>query len=230
MLSSATGVISSLTRVTGAINGITNAWSVLNDKDASWGKKIMTLVPAIVGAITAIAGVYTALTKTVTVGSVEMSVAVMAIPIIGWVIGITAAVIALVVVFNKWKASTPEAKLKATQEESAKLKEALEETTKRAKELHDSFSNYDDAVDALKKCRKGTDEWRQALEKVNDAALDILTTYPDIAKMDGIITRNKDGMLEFNQELLDQALATADQAVVTAKAANLMGQARVSQA
>ena len=40
------------------------------------------------------------------------------------------------------------------------------------------IEDYDKAQNALKTLKKGTDEWREAMEKNNDIVMDLITKYP----------------------------------------------------
>lgn len=107
-----------------------------------------------------------------------------------------AALIAIIAVFCK-------------QEDEAVKKEkaaaaALEESKEAAKKAHEAYdelyttvSNYKSAVDALKKCTKGTKEWQEAFEEVNKQARDLLKKYPDLLKYKDIF--NSDGSINIER-------------------------------
>lgn len=107
-----------------------------------------------------------------------------------------AALIAIIAVFRK-------------QEDEAVKKEkaaaaALEESKEAAKKAHEAYdelyttvSNYKSAVDALKKCTKGTREWQEAFEEVNKQARDLLKKYPDLLKYKDIF--NSDGSINIER-------------------------------
>lgn len=107
-----------------------------------------------------------------------------------------AALIAIIAVFCK-------------QEDEAAKKEkaaaaALEESKEAAKKAHEAYdglyttvSNYKSAVDALKKCTKGTKEWQEAFEEVNKQARDLLKKYPDLLKYKDIF--NSDGSINIER-------------------------------
>ena len=95
------------------------------------------------------------------------------------------------------------------QEDEAVKKEkaaaaALEESKEAAKKAHEAYdelyttvSNYKSAVDALKKCTKGTKEWQEAFEEVNKQARDLLKKYPDLLKYKDIF--NSDGSINIER-------------------------------
>jgi hypothetical protein len=86
------------------------------------------------------------------------------------------------------------AKAKETQEQCA---EALDNAKEAAEALADSWDKYDDAVEKLKECTKGTEEWEEALRDVNDAALEVLKNLPDNLSADEIKSLyNEEGFLD----------------------------------
>ena len=69
-----------------------------------------------------------------------------------------------------------------------KQKKVLEEATKASdelnnkyKELKDTIENYQAAQDAIKQLTKGTDEWKEAIEKANGEARSLLEIWPELA-------------------------------------------------
>ena len=113
------------------------------------------------------------------------------------------------------------------QEDEAVKKEkaaaaALEESKEAAKKAHEAYnalyttvSNYKSAVDALKKCTKGTKEWQEAFEEVNKQARELLKKYPELLKYEDIF--NNDGSL--NMERLNKYVQEMEK---TVKAADML--------
>ena len=108
---------------------------------------------------------------------------------------VVAVVWGLVKAFKALNGETPEEKLKRTKEEAASLKESLNEVKTAADELKNSFNEYDEIQDKLAKCKKGTDEWTQALKENNDKVLELMDKYPELTTMikDGETAINLDG-------------------------------------
>jgi uncharacterized protein YoxC len=172
----------------GVVSSLTNIFSTLGDSTKSFGEKFKTVGLGIVGLIPMLISLGTTAKASfvaIAEGAGMSSAAIAALPI-GWILAAIAAVVGLIALVVKLADNFHKASAAGQLEESTKtaaaLKESLTETIDRANELHEAFNKYDDAVKALEDCRKGTDEWREALEKVNDAALDILTQYPELAK------------------------------------------------
>lgn len=151
-----------------------------------------------------------------------------------WVAAIVAAIAALtavaVLAFQQMKANSPEGKLEAAKKTAASLAEEVNKTKEEAEALKETFSQYDSVVDELNNCIRGTDEWRDALKKVNDVVLEILSNNPQLAKMEGLFSRNADGMLELNEDMRQDALDAADKRVERAQASSSLAGARVSSA
>jgi uncharacterized membrane protein len=208
-----TGIASvgmSVTRLVTSISSAVDAFKNLSNPDMSGSKKVMAIFTALIGVISAVASIYTVLTTTVVGGSKTMAQAIYEIPGIGWILAIVAALGILIGVFISLKAATPEEKLKDTQRASEELNVALKEAKDSAEELHDSFDNYNDAVDALARCRKGTKEWQEALEGVNDQVLDILSKFPEFLEMEGLLN-NDNGNLTLDPAKMEELLNSADQ-------------------
>ena len=151
-------------------------------------------------------------------------------PIIAAVAALVAIIYGLKVAFDAIHAASPEGQLEAAQEQSKELANALEQAKKEAEELASAFDNYNNAVATLEDCTAGTEEWREALEKVNEEVINILDNYPDLAKINGIVTRNeKTGQLELDKNLMQQQIDSMNQGVKAAQIANLIGQRNVKE-
>ena len=57
-----------------------------------------------------------------------------------------------------------------------------------------AFDGYDNIVDKLKDCDKGTKEWVETLNAANQEVLALLGKYPELQDY---IERNADGLLTF---------------------------------
>lgn len=169
--------------------------------------------------------------KATTVALLAQAKAFLTSPIGAAIVALTAIIIAFVAVWKSIEKQSPEYKLAQAKEEAERLGQVLNDAKARANELRESFNRYDTAVKALSECQKGTEEWRDALKAVNDEALDILTKYPDLAKMDGLFTRDSEtGMLTMNADVKDQALSQVTSSEQGAQFAALIAEVRVSQA
>ena len=143
------------------------------------------------------------------------------------ILGIAAAA-ALVVVgikalinwYNK-DAIAAEKAAKAAKEAADEHKRIQEELDK----LKSKFSVYDDAVAALEKCTKGTQEWEEALKNVNDSVLDLLNEFPELLKQKDLFTRDDNGMFVIDESKRADILELKQQAVNAAQASSLLSSA-----
>lgn len=124
------------------------------------------------------------------------------------VTGVVMAVQAITDAYNKDADGAKEAA-----EQTKLLTERYEELASKAEDLKAAISEYDDAIDALNKLEKNTDEYAEALENANQKARDLIETY-------GLWDQYtyKDGLITFDEGALEQAQqkanAEADQAQV----------------
>lgn len=182
------------------------------------GKGLTSMGGAIASVIPGLGGVATAATSAAAAGTVAAS----AIAVAATTIGIAVAAIgALVYAWSEWKNSQPEAQMERLTESAEQLTSDLDAATSEAEALREAFDKYDSAVTALEECTRGTEEWRNALQEVNQAALDVLENLPSGADFDlrKLYSRNEEGMIELNrdeyskiQEYADNRVATTDYA------------------
>lgn len=101
----------------------------------------------------------------------------------------TAAIAAIgIAIWAIYKKSTEaQEQIDNLRESSQRLGEEAAESQERINSIEASFSSYETALDTLKSCVKGSEEWNKALLKVNQTVLEILEQYPELAKIDGII-------------------------------------------
>ena len=150
---------------------------------------------------------------------------IITLAIIAAMAALAIAIIAVVAIFKAFQAASPEGKLKALKEEATECSKALDEVKTAAEELKSAFDNYDSLVERLNECTQGTQEWKDALIDVNNAVLDLMANYPELAQY---VTRNKEtGQLEISQAGMDSMRDNADAAVINAQAATLQANANV---
>ena len=248
-----TSVIMSLSA---AINAFKNIGDILSNDDLSTGEKMVQMFSALamviplVTAVTregALADMSAFAKKVLHIGATTAETAAegASIPVkaasaaatwaMVWpVLALTAAlgaIIALVVLFTKawqdYQKTTPEGKLKTTQETAIKLKDALDEAQQKANNLRSAFDDYSSIRDKLNSCVEGTQEWRDTLEEVNNKVLEIMQEYPDLVGYMDISSEN--GQLMINN--IDEVLARVDLATQHLQAATIStnAQAKVAQ-
>lgn len=149
-----------------------------------------------------------------------------ALGIIGLIIAAIIALIALIVTLIKAMAnSTPTARLE-------QAKEAAEEAGKAAEEAAESFNTLKESLDglaekykSLEDLTRGTREWRQALIETNNAVLDLIEKYPELASL----VANKDGVLtiEIDSPKVQKVLDDYEDRQFKAESANYKAQINV---
>ena len=150
---------------------------------------------------------------------------VMTLLLVAAMAALALAVVSIIAVFKAAQAATPEGKLKALKEEATECSKAFDEAKTAAEELKSAFDNYDSLVEKLNECTQGTQEWKDALIDVNNAVLDLMANYPDLAQY---VTRDeKTGQLKISQTGIDSMRDSADAAVINAQAATVKANADV---
>ncbi len=107
--------------------------------------------------------------------------------------------------------SSAEGKLKKAQQALDNLTDAATEAKTAADGLKNSIESYDSAIDKLEECKRGTEEWKQALIEANDAALEIINTASNLSGNDirNLYSRDKDNLIHFDTEQLSQLQTNA---------------------
>ena len=211
------------------INQIRGIIDVFNDSEATAGDKILALVTGIGMLVPAAMSIVPAFgTAEVAIGAfgATASIAMWQLTLIVVAIAAVAGAIAFLVT----QQSKEEKAAKKAIENAEKLAEAHNNAKDALEDLKSSFDAYDTAVEALEACTEGTEEWKNALEDVNETVLDLLNTYPDLLKDAELFNRNADGMLEINEAKRESLLEQAENRVKTTQAASLFGEAHASEA
>lgn len=129
---------------------------------------------------------------------------------------VAAAVAAIVFAWNEYQNSKPEAKLERASEAAKNLSEAETEAKNAAQGLADAFNEYKEAEKALENCKRGTDEWTEALRKANDAALALVDALPDGVNVGEAYSRDADGRIRINEDFVAQSQKSLDSAAMRA--------------
>lgn len=186
------------------------------------------------GADTAALGANTAATWAQVVANIALQTSmppllIITLALIAAMALLVAAIAGIVAIFKEFKNNSPEGQLKKLSTASKALAEKLDSAKTAADNLRQAFDKYDSAVAALDACTKGTDEWYEALQNVNDTVLEILEEYPELMSIQGAITRDDNGMLTISDEGKQAMLNITDQRVNTLQGASLMMKAQVKE-
>lgn len=236
-----TQVTGSIMQVAGAISAIQNLGSIWNDEDLSTGEKILATTGALFSVLSAVPGVistakalqaaYTITKKADVVATGAQTVATqtkiaadIAEQAVNWpklliTLAIVAAVTILVsLTYALVKAYNKEADAaKNSAERAEELKTALADTKAAYEDLKQTIEDYKGAKDALSELTKGTTEWKEAVMDINTQALELLNTYPELAKYMSKV----DGVITFSDEGFDQILENQYNKVLQAQSASL---------
>lgn len=114
------------------------------------------------------------------------------------------------------------------------LNEASQEARAEADKLNSTISGYDDVVEKLEACTRGTEEWRDALKEVNEAAIEVIENLPDALpdnmKLTDLYSRDSNGMIVFDRDKLDQVQNSVNLDAESAAYAASAGDVRAQQA
>lgn len=207
---SAAGMITNCVQV---INTFTNTLDILNDEEASTKDKIIALatgIGSIIPAIISIASGFKAASGGVMLFGNSVKIA---FPILLAIEVAIAAIIGLLYALNKeLKNASPEGQLKKTKKAVEELTTAEQEAKEAADNLRSAIEAYDSAIEKLEDCKRGTEEWRDALLEANEAAVDIINTASGLSGEDirNLYSRNADGLIEFDEQGLNTLQSQAD--------------------
>ena len=249
------GIVEGFMEVTGAAGAAASAVggfiSVLNDADASPIEKITAAFTALIAVgsmvpmlssgilkLAAACGVEAAAAegatlKTVFLGEAGKSAFATMLPVLGPIIvaigAVAAGVAALDYYFNSM---TAEAKLEKMNQAAQDLAASADEAKQKADGLRSTIESYNNAVSTLNNCTQGTEEWKEALQQTNDAALQVIDSLTAMGNVDlsNLYQRDKEtGMLSLDQEELEKVQEQADALANQKEYAAQMAQLSASQ-
>lgn len=146
--------------------------------------------------------------------------------IIAAVAALTAGVIALV---KAAKENSLAGQMEKAQKATTAAKEAAESAKTAYDDLLSARSEYSELQATLDGLTKGTNEWKQALIEANAQVLELLSTYPELAKF---ISRGEDGQLTISDEGFDSLIEKQQASMQRAQAAAVasqMNETRIQQ-
>ena len=216
----------------GALTSLSTTVKILGDNSASSGEKVEALVMGLSSMAMQLSIVPW---ETVGAGLAKIGTsAAAAVPALGGlttalgatatgVIAVAGPLAAAVAVgaFLTWAyqahkfGNTAEGALEKAQNGVKAMREEVEKTTQRVESLRSSFDEYQTVVSELDKCKKGTEEWNDALQKVNSTVMDLMAN-PNLASIQGLF-KNEDGHLAIDEDVYQQAMQKAEQAQMNSK-------------
>lgn len=203
-----------------AIMGIASA---LETNGAS--EEFVGVIKAIGTALIALPAIFQLVSAAAKAFSIDVSASIMNIPIIGWIAAIISALIALVGILDS-VIETDAEKMKRLSEETNRAKEAAEAASNAYSELKDSLSGIDEANKTLDNLVYGTQTWAEALLKVNEQVLDLITLYPQLMQY---AKPGEYGQLEIRPEGVEELLRQQLIGVQNARQRQLIAAAKETQ-
>lgn len=212
-----------------AFQGIASIMESLGADDSTieffrtFGSILMTLGP-IMGIV---GSAFTAAGSQITIAGISAQLAWW------WVFLIIAAVAALTAGVIALAKAAKENSLAGQMEKAQKATAAAKEAAESAKTAYDDLlsarSEYSELQATLDGLTKGTNEWKQALIEANAQVLELLSTYPELAKF---ISRGEDGQLTISDEGFDSLIEKQQASMQRAQAAAVasqMNETRIQQ-
>ena len=208
---------------------ILNIFNIFRDETLTTGEKITQAITAILSIIAMSTPIIISAIKLLSATTrAEMTKIQISMGIVGIILAaISIALGVVMALINKPSKPTALEQAKKAAEEAA---EAAEEARQKVESLKQEYENlitavtdYQAAVEALEKLTEGTEEWGQAVEGINEKVLDLINTYPELAKgftiTNGVFSISDSVLKEF-QESQKQAqylaLFSSYQANITA--------------
>lgn len=152
-------------------------------------------------------------------GAATASTAIMAIPILGWIAAVITAIIALVAIISNY-VETAEERVARLEEETENAKKAAEEASNAYDQLLQARQGYNDLLDQISNLTKGTNEYREAVEKLNAQVLALKDEYPELEYTYNV----EGGYLEIDEESFNRAeTAAKNRKMVTDSVAKITG-------
>ena len=137
-----------------------------------------------------------------------------------WLVAIVAVLTVAVVLISKAikkaNAAKLENRMKAAEEATQKAKEAAEGAKQAYDDMVADREGFDEMQKKLAGLTKGTQEWKEALRESNAQVLELIQTYPELAKY---VTRGEQGQLVISDKGWDEMINKQRQSVANANAA-----------
>lgn len=221
-------------------NQIVGVIKVFNDENSTSEQKIgaivggiAMLIPAIQSIISALSTAKIAATKFGQEMNVQGAIAQMSMwQLTAIIAAVTIAIIGLVALIDEINRKSPEGQFKKAKQAVEDLTTAEQEAKEAADNLRNSIESYDSAVEKLQSCKRGTEEWRDALLEANDAAIAVINNAHNLSGEDikNLYSRNADNLIEFNQEGLNEIQKQANENARLASLSLAVGQYNLSTA
>ena len=153
-------------------------------------------------------------------GAATASAGVMGAAALG-LIAVAAVAVGVAIYAIYMKATEAQREIDDLRDSAKRLGEEATKSQERIDSIEASFNSYESALDTLKRCVKGSEEWNKALLKVNQTVLDILEKYPELAKIDGIVKSGDNGSLELDADKYEAFINSRVQGILRLQQASV---------
>ena len=197
----------------GFVNSLKNTFESFNDENADFS----TIMGSLTSTLMSGGMAFSQLSSAAASAGIGLAAAS------GVVLGIVAALGLLAFGIKEIIAAQPGAKLKRLSEASKNLSQNLEDVKNKADALKSTFDEYDTIVDKLNNCTKGTQDWYDTLDEVENKISDIIEEFPELLENENLF--NSDGT--FNKNEINNIISQNNSAITNARYANMLGKADV---
>ena len=238
-------IASQVGTLTSSIMALTNVTKIWEDTTISAGEKILSIIGALGYSIPMLTSSLSSLNKslpkvlstiagkdapwlkdkegnafstlTSIIGALPGKTKLVAAAVVASIAVIGVAIWAIVQKINK-----AQDQINNLNEASTSLKTQYQELQTEISNVKSAFDEYDSIILTLNGCARGTAEWEENLRKANTTALELLSTYPELAKLENAFIR-VDGTLRVNRETIDEYIASLEEQAAIIQAAGTMG-------
>ena len=224
------GIVSlgrTLSTVSMAINSIKGLFDTWNNEDMSFGEKLIAtfttlgmVIPMVTSAfnkqnmvqlasvsysIAAALGFNTEALAAIKAGAATASFGATLWTVlwpIGLVMAAIAALVGVIALFINManEPTAAEKHLNETTEAAKRAKKAYEDAKTAADELNNAFDEYGSVLKTFQECTMGTEEWKNAMQALNEQVISLIEKYPELQKY---LQTGEYGELIISQEGLD---------------------------
>lgn len=114
---------------------------------------------------------------------------------------------------------------KEAKEAASQMAEQATAAREEVDKLREAFEKYDTAVEKLKQCKKGTQEWRDALKEVNTIVANLIREFPNLA---GSLEISRDQSGQIVIENAEEVMQEAEQRASNLEMVSIAMNARAS--
>ena len=142
--------------------------------------------------------------STAALGAGFNTLALNILPVLGYLAAAAIAIGLLIKLHNQLESFTLEEQIKRSETAVDNFKSRLDETKNKADQLKSAFDSYSSVKSSLDECTAGTKEWREQLAKINEEALNILNTYPELKNITGAWGKKDTGEIWVDENAVDK--------------------------